>query len=118
MTSSLRSGTPMLSVLPHKLADRLFYHGTLATLGSALSEDDQLAEQTFEENLQHMQTLDTMYFATAMVAVFQTGANETPTLAQCTTQHRRPARPARAPAWSDRSASSRGGTGGGCRRGS
>ena len=61
VSQALRTGEPMHQVLPQCLLDRLFYHHNLA--GGA--------SDVYTFDIKDIRSLDYMYYATGLVAVYQ-----------------------------------------------
>ena len=66
VAQSLRTGEPLHEVLPTSLCDRLFYHQHRSdVLSNAPDHRPSWVE------LEQVQTLDYMFYATALIAVYQ-----------------------------------------------
>lgn len=65
VSQSLRTGEPMHQVLPTTLIDRLFYHK------HQVNEEKTATEDRIAINVAQIQSLDYMYYAAGVVAVYQ-----------------------------------------------
>ena len=77
IAQSLRNGEPMHQVLPSSLVNRVFYHShhghtTFTSLTSLeySRSNVQSPVQTQRPDLEHMKSLDYMYYASGVVAIF------------------------------------------------